>query len=506
MVLQLKTILSATLICLSVSIFAQRTVTLDDFLNGERVTGVALSHGGNYVLEHFTVTDGPKTQRYSVVKRLPQGTQVARYDSVHVEWMPRTEALLLHRGDSLVRIDPVTDARTVLARNLPKRSYVERVLTQRVGKRPGRGADGLVQRFRRGGKEMNGMRKAFVLLLLCGVLAALLAGCGGGGQKSAKRELKVYNWGDYIDPEILKSFEKETGIHVIYDTFATNEDMYVKVKSGGSDYDVAIPSDYMISRLLRDGLLEKIDFSKVPNYSKIGAKYKNLDFDPKNEYSVPYMWGTVGIAYNKKMVTEPVDSWGILWDAKYAKQIFMLDSPRDSIGITLKYLGYSLNTGNEVELAVAGKKLVEQKPLVLAYLVDEAKDKMIAGEGALAVVWSGDAMFMMEKNKDIAYAIPKEGTNLWFDAMVILKGTKHKAEAEEFINYMTRPDVAKKNVEYIGYASPIPEVESKLPEDVRKNIAAYPDAELLKNAEVFNDLTENMPKYDKVWTEVKVAQ
>ena len=157
-------------------------------------------------------------------------------------------------------------------------------------------------------------------------------------------------------------------------------------------------------------------------------------------------------------------------------------------------------------MAPPDKRLVEQKPLVLAYLVDEAKDKMIAGEGALAVAWSGDAMFMMEKNPDLAYAIPKEGTNLWFDSMVVLKGTKHKAEAEEFINYMTRPDIAKKNVEYIGYASPLPEVEAQLPEDVRKNIAAYPDNALLKNAEVFNDLTENMPKYDKVWTEVKVAQ
>ena len=353
--------------------------------------------------------------------------------------------------------------------------------------------------------EMKGMKKAFFMVLLCGVLAALLAGCGGG-QKTAKRELKVYNWGDYIDPEILKSFEKETGIHVVYDTFATNEDMYVKVKAGGSDYDVVIPSDYMISRMIRDGLVEKLDFSKIPNYAKIDAKYKNLDFDPKGEYSVPYMWGTVGIAYNTKMVTEPVDSWGILWDKKYEKQIFMLDSPRDSIGITLKYLGYSLNTGNEEELAAAGKKLVEQKPLVLAYLVDEAKDKMIAGEGALAVVWSGDAMFMIEKNKDLAYAIPKEGTNLWFDAMVILKGAKHRTEAEEFINYMTRPDIALKNVEYIGYASPIPEVAAKLPEDVRKNIAAYPDDSLLKDAEVFNDLTENMPKYDKVWTEVKVSK
>ncbi len=342
------------------------------------------------------------------------------------------------------------------------------------------------------------------LILMVVICAIALVGCGGG--KKAERELKVYNWGDYIDPDVLADFEKETGIHVIYDTFATNEDMYVKIKSGGSDYDVAIPSDYMISRMIRDGLLEKIDTSKIENYKLIGKDYKDLPFDPKNEYSVPYMWGTVGIVYNTKMVTDPVDSWSILWNPKYAKQIFMLDSPRDSIGITLKYLGYSLNTGNEAELEAAGKKLIEQKPLVLAYVVDEVKDKMIAGEGALAVVWSGDAVFMMEKNPDLAYAIPKEGTNYWFDSMVILKGAKHKAEAEEFINFMTRPDIAKRNVEYIGYASPIPEVVKMLDPEVQKDLASYPPKEMFKNWEVFSDLSENLPKYDKVWTEVKVAQ
>lgn len=341
-------------------------------------------------------------------------------------------------------------------------------------------------------------------LLVCLLCAALFAGCGG--EKTPARELKVYNWGDYIDPDILKSFERETGIRVVYDTFATNEDMFVKLRAGGSDYDVAIPSDYMISRMIREGMLEKLDLGKIPNLAKVDEKQRCLDYDPEGAYSVPYMWGTVGIVYNKKMVTRPVESWDILWDKQYEKQIFMLDSPRDSIGVTLKYLGYSLNTGDEAELAAAGRKLVEQKPLVLAYVVDEVKDKMIAGEGALAVVWSGDAMFMMDKNPDLGYAIPKEGTNLWMDAMVILKGTKHKAEAEEFINYMTRPDVAKKNVEYIGYASPIPEVVRTLSPEVQQNIAAYPADELLKNSEIFSDLTENLPKYDKVWTEVKVAQ
>ncbi len=351
-------------------------------------------------------------------------------------------------------------------------------------------------------------RFAGIVSLLAVVTLCLFALAGCGGDKKSARQLKVYNWGDYIDPDVLKDFEQETGIHVVYDTFATNEDMYVKIKSGGSDYDLAIPSDYMIARMIRDGLLEKIDTGNLKNYKLIGDSYKDLDFDPKNEFSVPYMWGTVGIIYNKKMVDEPVDSWGILWNKKYAKQIFMLDSPRDSIGITLKYLGHSLNTGVDSELGEARDKLIEQKPLVLAYVVDEVKDKMIAGEGALAVVWSGDAVFMMEKNEDLAYALPKEGTNYWFDSMVILKGAKNKKEAEEFIDFMTRPDIAKRNVEYIGYASPIPEVVKQLPQETQEDIASYPSMDMLRQsgAEVFNDLTENLPKYDKVWTEVKVAQ
>ncbi len=351
---------------------------------------------------------------------------------------------------------------------------------------------------------MRNESKAVYLLLVCTFVMILLTGCGK--ETASQRELKVYNWVDYIDPQNLKDFEKETGIHVVYDTFATNEDMYVKLRAGDSDYDVLIPSDYMIARLIREGWLEKLDFSRIPNYAKIGDQYKHLNYDAKDEYSVPYMWGSVGIAYNTTMVQEPVESWGVLWNPKYEKRIFMLDSPRDAIGITLKYLGHSLNTDDEVALAAAEQKLIEQKPLVLAYGVDEIKDKMIAGEGALAVVWSGDAMYMIEKNPKLAYAIPKEGTNLWFDAMVILKGTKHKAEAEAFINYMTRPDIAKKNVEHIGYASPIPEVVETLPKEMRENGVAYPDNETIKAAEVFKDLAENLPKYDKVWAAVKAAQ
>lgn len=346
--------------------------------------------------------------------------------------------------------------------------------------------------------------KNICLVILSVLMLVFAVGCGS--EKTAQRELNVYNWGDYIDPEVIKDFEKETGIKVIYDTFATNEDMYVKIKAGGSDYDVAIPSDYMIKRMIKEDLVEKIDFKNISNYDKIAPRFKNLSFDEKNAYSVPYMWGTVGIIYNKKVVTEKVDSWQILWNAKYAKQILMLDSPRDSIGITLKMLGYSLNTKDDQELSAAKQKLIEQKPLVLAYVVDEVKDKMIAGEAALAVVWSGDAMFMMAKNPDLAYAIPKEGTNLWFDSLVIPKNAKHKAEAEAFINYLTKPEVSLKNAEYIGYATPIPDAQAKLQAEIQQNIAAYPDDDILKNTEIFDDLADNLTKYDKLWTEVKAAR
>lgn len=338
---------------------------------------------------------------------------------------------------------------------------------------------------------------AIVLLVTC-ILS--LTACGGEKEKVT---LKVYNWGDYIGETVIEDFEKEYGIEVIYDTFATNEDMYVKLKSGGSDYDVIFPSDYMISRMIKEDMLQKIDLQNIPNYKYIDDKFKNLAYDPNNEYSVPYMWGTVGIVYNKTMVDEPVDSWRILWDEKYSKQILMIDSQRDSIGVTLKMLGYSLNTKDEKQLEEAKQALIDQKKLVLAYTGDEVKDMMISGEAALAVVWSGDAVFMIRENPDLAYAIPKEGSNLWFDAMAIPKTSKNKKEAELFINYMCETDVAFANTDFIGYSTPHTEAKKKLDPSLLNDKAAYPADEDIKNCEVFEDLSESIKAYDKIWTEVK---
>ena len=338
-----------------------------------------------------------------------------------------------------------------------------------------------------------------IIMIVILAFAAGFAGCSSGKGTT----IKVYNWGDYIDESVLAEFEQKTGVKVIYDTFATNEDMYVKIKNGGSDYDVAIPSDYMIRRMIREGMLKKINLENVPNYKYIGEDYKSLAYDVNNEYSVPYMWGTVGIIYNKTMVSDAVKSWKILWDKKYEKQILMLDSQRDSIGITLKMLGYSLNTKNPEELDKAKEALMEQKKLVLAYIGDEVKDKMISGEAAMAVVWSGDAMFMKGENPDLEYVIPEEGSNYWFDAMVIPSASKHQKEAEMFIDFMCDPEIAFKNTDYIGYATPNTETMKMLDAELLEDKSAYPKEEDLTKCEVFEDLSDSLRVYDEIWTEIK---
>ena len=348
------------------------------------------------------------------------------------------------------------------------------------------------------------MKRVLSVILMLVFLISIgtsLTGCGTASS-DGKVTIKVYNWGDYIADGVVKEFEKKYNIKVIYDDFATNEDMYVKIKAGGSDYDVAIPSDYMIKKMINEGLIQKLDFNNIPNYKYIDDKFKNLAFDPNNEYSVPYMWGTVGIIYNKTMVKEPVDSWNILFDKKYDKQILMMDSQRDSIGITLKKLGYSLNTKDVNELNQARDELIKQKDIVLAYVGDEVKDKMILGEAAMAVVWSGDAVYMKKENPDLEYVIPKEGSNLWFDSMVVPSTGKHKKEAEMFINFMCDTQIALQNTDYIGYSTPQMEAKKLVSPDLLNDIAAYPSDEQIKGCEVFEDLAGSLKEYDRIWTEI----
>ena len=351
------------------------------------------------------------------------------------------------------------------------------------------------------------MKKIAALMMAALMSVTFMTGCKGDSGKINEKgyfsKLNVYNWGDYIDPEVLKGFEDEYGIKVNYEEYSTNEEMLAKIQAGGTSYDVIFPSEYMIESMAKQKLLQEVDYANVDNFKNIGEQYKNHAYDPNNKFSVPYAWGTMGIVYNKTKVKEPVDSWNVLWNSKYKGQILMIDSPRDTIGITLKKLGYSLNTKNPDELKKAEEELMKQKALVKSYEVDTYKDQMIAEEASMSLAWSMDAMLLIRENPNLAYAIPKEGTNLWFDSMAIPVTSKHKKEAELFINYMLRPEVAMKNAEYIKISTPNVEAMKLLPEEVRTNKYLYPDGDVFKNGEVFTDLGEFTKEYDRMWTEIK---
>ncbi|MGM0395505.1 MAG: ABC transporter substrate-binding protein [Bacillota bacterium] len=343
--------------------------------------------------------------------------------------------------------------------------------------------------------------KIILMLALVLTLGTVVTGCG-----ESEPKLNVYNWGDYIDPEVLELFEEEYGIRVIYDTYATNEDLYVKMKQGGSSYDIVIPSDYMIERMIREDLLTEINMDNITNLDKIDDKFLNLDYDPDNSYSIAYMWGTVGIIYNTTMVDRPLTSWADLWDEEFEGEIIMLNSQRDTLAVALKKLGYSMNTRDIGELEEARDELIAQKPIVYAYLGDEVKDVIVSEEAAIAVVWSGDAVAMMDENPNLEYVMPSEGTNLWFDAMVVPKNAQNIEGAEQFINFMTRPDIAAMNADYIGYSSPVSEAVEMLDEEIQNSMVAYPTDEMLQNTEVFKDPQDIISEYDRIWTEITSAQ
>ena len=326
-------------------------------------------------------------------------------------------------------------------------------------------------------------------------------------RSSAAEQVIVYNWGEYIDPDVLDMFEKETGITVVYEEFETNESMFPKVQAGAVSYDLVCPSDYMIQRMIENNLLAEINFDNIPNLKNIGEQYlkQSQGFDPDNKYSVPYCWGTVGILYNKTMVDEPVDSWSILWNGKYADQILMQNSVRDAFGIALKYCGYSLNSTDLDELQAAKELLMKQKPLVQAYVVDQVRDKMISNEAAIGVIYSGEAIYTQSENPNLEYVIPKEGSNVWIDSWVIPKNAQNKENAEAFINFLCRPDIAKMNFDYITYSTPNTAARELIEDDaIRNSTIAFPDASELERCETFNYLGTKFDNiYNELWREIK---
>lgn len=327
------------------------------------------------------------------------------------------------------------------------------------------------------------------------------------GVTGGDNQLIVYNWGEYLDPDVIPMFEKETGIQVVYEEYETNEIMYPKIQSGAIAYDVVCPSDYMIQRMIENDLLAKIDFDNIPNIKNIGATYleQSRQFDPENKYSVPYCWGTVGILYNKTMVKEPIDSWSVLWDETYKDNILMQDSVRDAFAVALKYIGASLNSTDLNELEAAKQLLIEQKPLVQAYVIDQVRDKMIGNEAAIGVIYSGEAIYTQMENPDLEYVIPKEGSNLWIDSWVIPKNAKHKENAEAFINFLCRPEIAKMNFDYITYSTPNTAARELIEDPaIRNSTIAFPEAQELEHCETFRFLGDKYDAlYNQLWREVK---
>lgn len=351
-------------------------------------------------------------------------------------------------------------------------------------------------------------KKVLLTLALTMIAAACLTGCGKSSA-GENGEVVVYNWGEYIDPDTLDQFEEETGIHVVYDEFETNEIMYPKVESGTSNYDVVCPSDYMIQKMIENDLLAEINFDNIPNVKNIGEQYfeQSKGFDPENKYSIPYCFGTVGILYNKTMVDEPIDSWDVLWDEKYADNILMQDSVRDAFMVALKRLGYSMNTTDEAQVKEAAQTLIDQKPLVQAYVIDQVRDKMIGNEAAIGVIYSGEAIYTQRENPDLEYVIPKEGTNVWIDSWVIPKNAQNKENAEKFIDFMCREDIALKNFEYITYSTPNTAARENIEdEDIKNSKIAFPDFSEYSNLETFDYLgVDGDNLYNEYWKQVKSA-
>ena len=374
------------------------------------------------------------------------------------------------------------------------------------------------------------MKKRVFAISIAGLTAAsaLLSGCGASentgasGTDSAASgsadggELYVYNWGEYIDEDVISQFEEETGITVVYDLFETNEEMYPVIEADAVNYDVVCPSDYMIQKMRENDLLAELNFDNIPNIAQIDPAYMEMSqaFDPENKYSVPYCWGTVGILYNTRLLEElgvPAPTkWADLWDERLSGEILMQDSVRDAFMVALKKDGYSMNSESKDELEQAKQELIDQKPLVQAYVIDQVRDKMIGGEAAVGVIYSGEMLYIQDEvanlglDYDLEYVIPEEGTNLWLDSWVIPKNAKNKENAEKWIDFMCRPEIAKANFEYITYPTPNKGAFELLDEEMQNNKAVFPDIDSLKNSEVYKYLgDETDAVYNELWKEVK---
>lgn len=343
------------------------------------------------------------------------------------------------------------------------------------------------------------MKKVISLLLVFLLCSLIFSACGTDPSKV----VRVYNASEYIGEGVVEQFEAATGYKVIYSEFASNEDMYTKLKT--TSYDVLIPSDYMIDKLIKEDLLQTLDFNNIPNYQYVNETFKSPYYDAENKYSVPYMWSTVGILYDSKKVTEEVKDMSVMWNPAYKGKIFMLDSVRDSIGMTLKKLGYSVNSTDDNELNQAKEELLAQRPLILGYVTDEVKDKIISGEGSLGLVYSGEAGKAMAEKDTLRYAIPENGTIYCVDAMVVPKNAQNKTGAESFINFMHKPEIAAKNSLDTFYGITNTEGLEMLPDEIKNNKGLYPDDEILSKSEMLKSAGNINQKYLEIWNQITAA-
>ncbi len=338
--------------------------------------------------------------------------------------------------------------------------------------------------------------------------AMLFASCGRSAEEKAANQIIVFNYGDYIDRDVLGQFEEETGIKVVYEEFLTPEAMYTKYKNGTIKYDLVCCSDYMVDKMIKEKEVKEIDYASMEHISNIGDTYWKVseNFDAGHKYTVPYFWGTVGILYNTTMIDKVPDSWNDLWDKQYKNNIIMQNSVRDSFVPPLVLDGCSINTKDEASLRKALDALKEQKDLVQSYLVDEVRDDMVNGQAAMAVIYSGEASLASEYNEDLEYIVPKEGTNIWMDSWVIPEGGRNYNGAVKFLDFLCREDIAQKNFDYVYYSTPNEAVLDGIDEEEKEeDTAIFPEDDVLGRCEMFTYLgPETEELYNRLWKELKV--
>lgn len=373
------------------------------------------------------------------------------------------------------------------------------------------------RRVQKAGRFGDGRKQKWIsLALVFALTAGLCAGCGAGGDEGSsisetasagdENTIIVLNYGEYLDPSLLRDFEKETGIRVLYEEATTPEEMYSKYKASTIAYDLVCTSDYMVERLIDEGEAVEIPMEDMDYIGNIGGRYWEMarSYDPENRYSIPYFWGTVGILYDSTKAKGPIDSWNVLFDGSYAGEILMQNSIRDAYMCALKLKGYSLNTTDRRQLAEAQEMLLAQKPDVEAYFVDEVREEMVAGNATVSVIYSGEAYLANEYNEDLQYVVPKEGSNVWVDSWVMLRKGKNHAGAVKFLDFLCREDVAGVNFEYVYYPTPNEALYENLDEEVREDPLIFPSDEVLDKCEVYETLDpETTALYSRMWKELK---